>query len=661
MSGFRADIQGLRGIAVVVVVAYHADVFLSGGYIGVDVFFVVSGFVITRLIAAELSSSGRLRFGHFYLRRIRRLLPALATMLVFVTVAGVALAPIDAQVTTAQTAIAAATVNANHFLLTVTNSGYFDPGAEANPLLHTWSLSLEEQFYLVFPALVAGVWAVGRRTKREPEAVVLAVLSAVIGVSFMASGALTGEVFDDSRLDSRLAFYSAPTRAWEFAVGGAVALAFICRPHEYSGRSREAMSVIGLALITAGCLAFDDSTRFPGVAALVPVLGAALLIVGGTGSGSIFTNRVIGTGPLRVLGDISYSWYLWHWPAIVFAVAMWPGASVVKPAAAVISLVPAWLSYRLVEQPIRVGVMPPRRSTLRIAAVSVLVPVTLAPLLIAANAYLEKDSELLAPFANHACDLAEAVVGDGEQSCIWPVSADGSRAVLIGDSNAWHFTEGFVDAANSRGLDAVVATHSACPFVDIRIPVPVADEDGADCERFKSRWMDELVGDPAEIVVLAASSAVYIEDDGVSIRSSDGQATFDTPAAKKEAWEHGLRRQIEPLAAAGTRVYVVHRAPVVEPRFAPGAQSALSLMLGRGEIRFDRDRALRYRERSASAERSATAGLAETIDPFPVLCPEDPCRTQRNGAWLYLDWGHLSIDGAEILGEAFRQAFDRDR
>jgi hypothetical protein len=212
---FRADIQGLRAIAVLVVVAFHADLALPGGFLGVDVFFAISGFVITGMLVAEQERTGRLALGRFYLRRIRRLLPALAAMVAVVLVLLPLLGPRSAAEATTRTAVAGSLFSANVQLL-ASAQGYFDPRTEANAFLHLWTLSVEEQFYLVFPLLLLGATRLGARR---------AVLgSAALVSSGLAVALAGGHVPGVETAGPRVAFYSAPTRAWEFLAGCLLAL-----------------------------------------------------------------------------------------------------------------------------------------------------------------------------------------------------------------------------------------------------------------------------------------------------------------------------------------------------------------------------------------------------------------------------------------------------
>ena len=516
---------------MLLVVIFHAGLPLPGGFIGVDVFFVISGYVITRMLLNEFAETGRLRLGTFYLRRIRRILPALAVLLVFTLGASVLLAPVGGQEVTARTGAAAAYFNANNYLI-FNSPGYFSVKSSVNALLHTWSLSVEEQFYLVFPALLLGAWAFARRTRRvDPARAVAVALVAIVVVSFVASWLYTyGRVgplpFEDSA--QRIAFYSSPTRAWEFALGGL--LAYFARP---LGRLRPttslAFSLAGAVAIVWAAFAIDGQTPFPGVAALAPVIGTALLIAAGERAGGNPLNRALAYRPAQRIGDVSYSWYLWHWPLIVFASALWPGADTALVVAAALSIVPAWLSLRYVENPIRFTPRPPTRRTIALAGICIVVPIMAAVGLVRAHERLLRTDSIQALSrateyhydAWGGCDNMTPFGERRQPECEWNVADPVGRAVLIGDSNAGQFTEGFSIGANDAGWDATVATMSACPFVDL---VPIRNrETNSECRDFVKASVDGLIAAAPDLVVIASSSDAYVNDDDWMFESPNGE------------------------------------------------------------------------------------------------------------------------------------------
>ena len=262
----RLDIQGLRAIAVLMVVAFHAGLPIPGGFVGVDVFFVISGFVITGMLSREWANTHRIRFGQFYLRRFKRLTPALALMVaVTIVISAAVLSPLGTQQTASKTAIGAMLLVAN-FVIAVATGGYFDAPAQTNPLLNTWSLSVEEQFYLVFPALLALAWLSARRRrllKATPPLVVGAVAVASFGLALLTSH---GWTLPNSPW--LLGFYSPFSRAWEFAAGALLALA-ATKLKITSGKLALALGLVGTAILGASLWLINDSTPFPGVSDLL--------------------------------------------------------------------------------------------------------------------------------------------------------------------------------------------------------------------------------------------------------------------------------------------------------------------------------------------------------------------------------------------------------
>ncbi|MEO8625332.1 MAG: acyltransferase, partial [Candidatus Limnocylindrales bacterium] len=344
---FRPDVEGLRALAVVLVLLYHANVpFFGGGYVGVDVFFVISGFLITGLLLRELDSTGRLSFSGFYARRVRRLLPASAlTLLVTLVAAVLLLSPVRMPDVAADIASAGAYIS--NFRFGLAANDYFAANAAPSPVIHFWSLSVEEQFYFVWPTVLAILFAISRRLRvgRRGLLIGMALLSAV---SLLAGIWLTG-------VNQAWAFYLLPTRAWELGAG---ALLAISAGHVRLPGRRPAvlMSTVGLAAVALAALLFTDQTAFPGYAALLPVVGTALVIFGGTRSETLPT-RLLSLPPCTFLGGISYSVYLWHWPMLLFAGVVY-GATLPLPLAALVALasIPvAAVTQRLVEKPFRAG------------------------------------------------------------------------------------------------------------------------------------------------------------------------------------------------------------------------------------------------------------------------------------------------------------------
>lgn len=338
-QSYRPDVDGLRAIAVVAVVLFHAGLGVPGGYAGVDVFFVISGFLITRLILRDLGQ-GRFSMLDFWERRARRILPALAVVVVFTLAVGYFLMIPGEFSGLARSVLALAVFSSN--ILFFQENSYFAPASESKPLLHTWSLSVEEQFYLFIPIFLWALWRFGRANR------IFWVLAAMVALS-LAISAIGVYWF------SWATFLLLPTRAWELAVGSLLAYA---KPVE-SLRMRQGMGVLGFLGILAPFFLYSKTTPFPGLAAVPPVAGTALMIWAGMSSSSANQKTLVGSilewKPLVWVGLLSYSFYLWHWPLLAFnhGLELWKDSVPVKAGLIAVAFGISWLSWKFVERPFR--------------------------------------------------------------------------------------------------------------------------------------------------------------------------------------------------------------------------------------------------------------------------------------------------------------------
>ncbi|WP_375001005.1 acyltransferase family protein [Aeromicrobium sp. CTD01-1L150] len=670
-------VQGLRGIAVLLVVAYHAGLPVQGGFIGVDVFFVVSGFVITALLLREVRANGRVRFGRFYGRRVRRLLPALSVMLCVTLLASMALqSPFGAQQSTALTAGGASLWVANAALYFVTG-GYFDASPTALPLLHTWSLAVEEQFYLVFPAVLAVGWWAGRRFFRgRMLRTVTGMLVLVCAVSFAVLLLLTYSDLSGLTKARAVAFYSAPTRAWEFAAGGLVAV-WVAGGRVWSGAASTALGWVGALTVVGAAILIPETAVFPGYLALLPVVGTALVLAS-CASGPGVLGGALSSRPLTWLGDLSYSWYLWHWPFIAFSAAAWPGRTWVTVAAAVLALPVALVAYRYVEEPIRHGSgrrrsPTPRLSAARVAAVSIAVPLTLATVLQSGASASWQDAgiaamgEQVTPVpAGYAIGCHTAVpVGERERdqsACTIGGDRGGRPIVLVGDSNAGQYADALMDVAEERDRPLILGTMSACPFVDILI-----EQSGFDwrqCRAFVTASLAWLVEQPATIVVTASANAM-IELDGVTLVDPLSGRSAGSAQDKQDVWEAGLTRTLTALKDAGHQVLLVN----VIPHLVSGDEgttvwtpAACHLPELRGDVgrcspallRSDLDH---LQALGLQAERTVTAAVGVgQLDLRDALCPGSTCRANDGDHWVYRDGFHITTAQSVRLAPRFAEA-----
>src|SRR4051812_15603165 len=347
-AGFRADIEGLRGIAILLVIAFHAGVSrLAGGFVGVDVFFVLSGYFITGLLAREVIADGDVNLPEFYARRARRLLPAFLVVLgATLAIALVFYAPIDVPRVAADGRAVA--LHYGNVLFAQQAVNYH--AAQGNPFLHTWSLAVEEQFYVIWPLLFAFV---GRfYAASETGIPMVKRLLIAVAVAGMLSFVLSLIVTDVAQ---PWAFFGMPTRIWEFALGGAAAL-LLTNDTVKRGGTGLVLQIAGLLAIVFATLTYHDALPYPGAAALIPALGALAIVVGGFHAPASPVSRALSAGGLQWFGKISYSWYLWHWPLVGLGVVLdYRIGTGGKLAWSFAALGLAVVTHRFVEEPMRKG------------------------------------------------------------------------------------------------------------------------------------------------------------------------------------------------------------------------------------------------------------------------------------------------------------------
>lgn len=651
---YRPDIDGLRAVAILAVALFHADVPpFSGGFVGVDIFFVISGFLITSILWRDIHDGG-FSVLSFYDRRICRILPALfAVVLVSTGLAVVLLTPSDLD-GFGRSVVASALFASN--ILFWRESGYFEAPADDKPLLHTWSLSVEEQFYIVWPVLLAVLVRI--RSRRLLPALILVGLLLSLGLAEWAVRRLPDA-----------AFYLAPTRAWELLLGALLALPLIpaCRTR----RVADLLAVLGIALIAYSVTAFDASTRFPGFAALAPCLGAALLIYSGTQADSRVA-RALSWRPIVFIGLVSYSFYLWHWPVLVFGRyylnrdLAWHEAFLLLG----IAFAAAVLSWRYVERPFRTGVRPWRRLPVSIpAAVAVILASAGAGLALHASEGLpgRVPSDVLA--ADAARDSVPPLTGrchvEGpdlppEEDCIFGAPGDpGTYSVVLwGDSHADHYAPAIAWIAEQRGLRVREITKSACP------PLPGAqriDSDGRwhqDCERFNAAAFDLIRRKPGmDLVILGARWALYAETTrfGAEGGASKYLATRTNPELSPQESRRVFARRLEHTVAglmeAGMSVVILGQVP--EFGYEPSACLARSRMYHHdaGGCALTAA-AVQDRQRYINATlRRLADGHPRVSAFFPTeaLCDHERCRAALDDIALYRDDDHLTVEGARRL------------
>ena len=635
-SAYRPDIDGLRAVAVLLVIFFHAGLgAVSGGFVGVDVFFVISGYLITGIVARELDE-GTFTFANFYARRIKRICPALFAVLAVSSIAALFILIPDELRFYGRSLMSAVLFYANWLFYTKVN--YFDGPSIEKPLLHTWSLAVEEQYYLLWPLALAGLYRIGRR-----EALPYIVL-ALLCLSLAASQIVL-------ELDPAQVFYLLPYRGWELLLGGYLAIAPF-RP--LSGLAASVIGLAGIAAIAYAGFFFDTKTAFPGLNALIPCLGAAMVIAGGLHERS-WSRAVLGLKPFRAVGKISYSLYLIHWPVFSFAhIALDREPSAGEAWAMIaLSVMLASLSYRFVETPARQS--PGSFARLGRLAVGPAVALALCGGLYDAawglpwRAPKGVQAAYAAKFPGYReSDLADCLrepkPGSVHRPC--PIGAPAKDLqydfVIWGDSHARHFARGFSDQAKARGLAGLVTWEVRCP------PVLDGDRDTkhacAEANRLAWEWIATQT--KLKTVFLAATWKHHMPETASEAGKLDATAEGNAPSYP------ALDRTISMLLSRGLAVAVVETVPAF-PVNVPDC-AARARMFGRP----DEQCFSVSRDRMERAAAPATAMLKEVSGHFgiPVVethrafCDGGACRPEKDGQIFYTDATHLNSAGSRYLG-----------
>lgn len=661
----RDDIQGLRAIAVGTVVAFHAGLPMPGGFLGVDVFFVISGFVITAMLGREWAKNQTIRFSTFYARRFRRLTPALALLVIGVVLLSVFIAsPMGDQQVAAQTGIGALLLSAN-IVIANTTGGYFDAPAAANPLLNTWSLSVEEQFYLIFPLVLFLGWKMARNraTRFMPY-----VLVGIVGVVSFAIAMLEAAGHTIPLLPSWLSgFYGPTSRAWEFAAGAVLALfAFRIEPI-ISKRIGFVLGALGIAGLALSLYLVNDQTIWPGPLTLLPVVSTMCLLVAGYAESNA-VSRFLGRSPFVHVGNISYSLYLWHWPFIVFALILWPTTPGIAVLAAAASLIPSLMSYQWLEQPIRNLRDVTKRKMTVIITCTMVPPIVLALGLWTAadngfwNTRVQQFIATVQPMhAGNAegCNKSIAPSDRKATKCVWNANGVGTPVYLIGDSHADHLSEAVIAATRELNDPLTIATANACPFFDVYLHSTAAPK--SRCRAFVQKTLTWLKQQPPGTVILSSSS-VYWNSKVFSAGLSKDSLTNDV-VAKRASLQAGLTSAVEQLEASGHRVVLIQDVPYFAKPYASDPHQFSVLQIASG-ANLGSQMPRSFADQNQQAAREAIDAVGEktgatVVDLRDHFCPQDSCTTQLGTTYLYRDDGHISIGAAKELAPIFTQALQR--
>ncbi|MFV2108817.1 acyltransferase family protein [Micromonospora sp. LOL_015] len=693
---FRRDIEGLRGVAVLLVVLYHAGVPLfGGGYVGVDVFYVISGFVVTSVLLRQYATDGTISILGFYARRARRLLPAAVLVLVTTLVAAWWWLPLQLQWIATQ-AIASAAYCVN-FLLARNSVDYLDTMRRESPLEHYWSLAVEEQFYLCWPLLLLVLlgWPRLLRRRRARSArvqpalarparswwrpgdlrPVLVVVAGVAALSFALCVWLTAT-------SPGYAYFGSPARAWQLLAGVLIALG-AGAVSRLPARLAAGLAWTGLAAVLAAALLFDSTTPFPGYPALLPVAGAALVIAAGCAPHTGGAAGLLALRPLQWIGRLSYSWYLWHWPFLVIGAALLGGHGTIGQNLGLVggALVAAAGTYLLVEAPLR-----RRRHALRpwrtvgLAAVASAVVVAVAvpalamkPTLVgpgrpvdtaatlAASADVERDlarlvaasaetgpvpANLTPPLPEVTTDIP-AVFHDGcvvlritdtgtDHPCGYGDPAAAQTVVLFGDSHAGSWFPAVRRLADERGWRLVVMVKGFCSAASVRFHLDSVNRPYDECVQWREQAL-RRIGELRPALVIT-SSTNYTFGDPIGVFTD-----------RDRVWTDGWARTVDTIRSTGSEVVLIGDVPWLPATVVDCL--ALHLADARTCHGAVSDVVLEPRRRQMIASAARDRG-ALVVDPTPWFCTSTVCPALVGNVVTLRDGNHISATYSRLLWRA---------
>ncbi len=632
---YRADIDGLRAVAVLAVLFFHSGFGLvSGGYVGVDVFFVISGYLITTIIVREISA-GQFSIANFYERRMRRILPA-----VVVTVAGSLLIGYFLLESQDFQNLARSSIANNLFLSNIYfywQTGYFDTSAELKPLLHTWSLSVEEQYYVVIPLLLmlVGRFFGQRFLTFIVPLFILSFAACVYGMESNPSGV----------------FYMLPTRAWELLIGSILAIAVL--PRLENENAMQGLALAGLLLVMYSIFMFDDQTAFPGAYAAIPTVGTAILIYTGR-AGTTLVNRLLSIKSVVFVGLISYSLYLWHWPLIVFSRYLKAGelGEIERLGLVVLMFGVSILSWKFVETPFRKKKLLPTRKGIFVGSLLATALLLLAGL----SAVVSVGDKEWKQW--RACEDVAERVAEGKGLCVIGDESAQPDFIVWGDSHARSLMSAANVSAIRSGKAGYIASMSACSALQ------GMDRIGKQgCLEFNETVLDFVEQHPeVEAIILIGRWAIsaegtrYTNEDGDPFELVDTVAGPEKQTDPGKMFETGLERTIRSLTEANRRIVIV--GPVPEVGHDVPSINHIAQITNRDVNAMIAPTVAEFEARNAKV-MSVLTGLQakygiELLSPASLLCDDAICRVALDdGTALYRDDHHLSTFGAKYVSEIF--------
>jgi peptidoglycan/LPS O-acetylase OafA/YrhL len=640
---FRKDIEGLRALAVLAVVLFHFGVkAIPGGFVGVDILFVISGYLISGLLLTELERTGSVDLWCFYGSRARRLLPlALLVSAVTLLIALLILSPAE-QTFAAQGALAFSLYASNLWFMTLLPD-YFAPESAFNPFLHTWSLSVAGQFYLVWPAMLLFLW------RRRPTIRTMALSMTLLTVLSFALCLWL------SYRKQPWAFYASPTRAWEFGVGALIAL----RPvTDWARRSRVAVPLgwLGVAALCATVLLLTADARFPGWIALVPVVATAAILISGSSGQRGGPAAFLQFSWMQWLGKHSYSIYLWHWPIIVYATVLEIGDQrTTLLICSVLTLICAAISFRWVERPVSSSSWLAARPSRSVAAGATLVAGGCLIALSVAQAARIFSAQPMHASLIRSIKEEPLASGSGQNcligfkqtvpvSCTFGASESPKRVVLFGDSHADQWSTPLAQLASEQGWRLVTLLKASCAVADIVDYNPRLRRYWPECAQWRASSINQIRQLQPDLVIVTQMSNGFIQGPWTS------RGRY---AVTYKQWEAGLHRSLQQLQAANVPVLLLRDTPL--PRRNIGHCIGRARWRGTAESDCDVPRTRAIDSKLSALESAVAASTGAGFgDLTAQFCDNHTCPGVKSGALVYKDANHVTEDFAKLQVPALR-------
>lgn len=645
----RLDIQGLRAVALLLVIAYHADLPLHGGFVGVDVFFVVSGFVVTLMVVREHESTQEFAWGRFLGNRLHRLMPATFAVTATTTVCFLVLLSPFGELQSLFSASLSSTFFLGNLHFSRQNS-YFQMGE--NPLLHLWSLGIEAQFYVAMAVFVLVSLKIKQHLKISLRVSLTLLVFSMSIFSLLVTEVLLSTEGSSYRqilqiTPERMSFYWMPPRFWEFGVGVLIALTPDNRIKIFS-KFANLFGWGGLGLVLLSAFSLDELSKFPGFSALPAVLGTALILV--TGNSSTAISRVLESKILVWIGDTSFSWYLWHWPLVVATKVLITDNAAVLVLAATAALIPSVVSNKFIESPLRDFAKRGPLISVAMAIFYVILTVSVTQsarfaaelikndLVSVPDAWEDKRASILAgcynlPSGNQVSEV-----------CNWGKSKTTTDVFLVGDSHAASASDGLIAATSTLDLTLSVANFGGCPFL--------SPSNSTSCDQTVDTTKKLILKSGARIVVIANSGLYYLKR-GNSIRDFNGETPGQT-SGQIENYTQALVNSVVELRNLGLEVVVLMEVP--EMRFS----GRVSLVSPSPKALTTSLQAQRLRQELQEQIRKRLSAISDVtlIETDQIFCPSNNCSPIQSGKWLYMDQTHLNPNGSHKLTQYLISALE---